>query len=335
MKKYWQSLDELNETPEFLDSKKHEFAEDVPTDVLGRKFPAAKFITDENRSNEGFSRRDFLKVMGFSVGAVTLAACETPVNKTIPYLFKPEEITPGIANWYASTYFDGHDYCSILVKTREGRPIKIEGNKFSKITHGGASARVQASVLSLYDSERLKCPVAKGVETTWDKTDQEIGSKLSGGNIRILSSTIISPSTKSVIANFSAKYPNTKHVTYDAVSYYALAKANEGVIPSFRFNKANVIVSFAADFLTNWISPVEYAWQYAQGRKLDNGKKTLSKHVQFETILSLTGSNADLRFPMKPSQVGTAILNLYNAIASTAGESALSTSGTLSDIQKN
>ena len=331
MKKYWQSLDELNETPEFLDSKKHEFAEDVPTDVLGRKFPAAKFITDENRSNEGFSRRDFLKVMGFSVGAVTLAACETPVNKTIPYLFKPEEITPGIANWYASTYFDGHDYCSILVKTREGRPIKIEGNKFSKITHGGASARVQASVLSLYDSERLKCPVAKGVETTWDKTDQEIGSKLSGGNIRILSSTIISPSTKSVIANFSAKYPNTKHVTYDAVSYYAMAKANEGVIPSFNFDKANVIVSFGADFLVNWLSPVEYAWQYAQGRKLNKNKKTLSKHVQFETILSLTGSNADLRVPVKPSQIGTAVLNLYNAIASLAGENKLSVSGKVAD----
>ena len=93
MKKYWQSLDELKETPEFLDLKKNEFAENVPTEVLGRKFPAAKFITDENKSNEGFSRRDFLKVMGFSVGAVTLAACETPVNKTIPYLFKPEEIT--------------------------------------------------------------------------------------------------------------------------------------------------------------------------------------------------------------------------------------------------
>ncbi|MEK6614691.1 MAG: TAT-variant-translocated molybdopterin oxidoreductase, partial [Bacteroidota bacterium] len=103
MKKYWQSLDQLNETPQFLDSAKNEFAEDVPTAALGRKFPVAKFITDEKKSDEGFSRRDFLKVMGFSVGAATLAACETPVNKTIPYLFKPEEITPGIATYYAST----------------------------------------------------------------------------------------------------------------------------------------------------------------------------------------------------------------------------------------
>ena len=102
MKKYWQSLDELKETPEFLDSAKNEFAEDVPTNVLGRKNLSTS--ETENSSNN-FSRRDFLKIMGFSVGAATLAACETPVNKTIPYVIMPEEITPGIANWYASTYF--------------------------------------------------------------------------------------------------------------------------------------------------------------------------------------------------------------------------------------
>lgn len=325
MKKYWQSLDQLKETPEFLDSKNNEFAEAVPTSALGRKS-----LKDEEKSDDGFSRRDFLKLMGFSVGAVTLAACETPVHKTIPYVVKPEDVTPGIANWYASTYFDGHDYCSILVKTREGRPIKIEGNKRSKITHGGTSARVQASVLSLYDSERLKGPMAKGTSTTWEKTDSEIASKLSG-NIRLLSSTIISPSTKTVIADFKAKYPSAKHVTYDAVSYHAIAKANDGKIPSFSFDKANVIVSFGADFLVNWLSPVEHAWQYAQGRKLNNGKKTLSKHVQFETTLSLTGSNADIRVSVKPSQIGTAVVNLYNAVASMAGESALSASGKVAE----
>ena len=325
MKKYWQSLDELKETPEFLDAKNNEFAEDVPTSVLGRKS-----LKEETKSDDGFSRRDFLKIMGFSVGAATLAACERPVTKTIPYLIKPEEITPGIANWYASTYFDGHDYCSVLVKTREGRPIKIEGNKLSKISHGGTSARVQASVLSLYDSERLKAPVAKGSESSWDKVDNEIGSKLSG-NIRIVSSTIISPSTKSVIANFKAKYPSAKHVTYDAVSYNAILKANNGVIPSYNFDRANVIVSFSADFLVNWLSPVEHSWQYAQGRKLNKGKKTLSKHVQFETILSLTGSNADLRVPVKPSQIGSAVLNLYNAIAAKTGEASLNVSTKVAD----
>lgn len=332
MKKYWQSLDELKETPEFLDAKKNEFAEDVPTAALGRKGVPSQDANSalQGGGQDGFSRRDFLKIMGFSVGAVTLAACERPVAKTIPYVIKPEEVTPGIANWYASTYFDGHDYCSILVKTREGRPIKIEGNKLSKVSHGGTNARVQSSVLSLYDTERLRGPMAKGAETTWDNIDSEIGLKLSG-SIRILSSTIISPSTKSVIANFKAKYPSSKQVTYDAISYSAIAKANEGVVPSYNFDKANVIVSFAADFLVNWLSPVEHSWQYAQGRKLNNGKKTLSKHVQFETTLSLTGSNADLRVPVKPSKIGVAVLNLYNAIAAKSDAAALSISGKVAE----
>ncbi len=91
------------------------------------------------------NRRDFLKYMGFGLGAATLAAsCKTPIRKALPYLVKPDSLVPGIANYYASTYIDGGDYCSILVKTREGRPIKIEGNSLSTISLGGTSARAQA-----------------------------------------------------------------------------------------------------------------------------------------------------------------------------------------------
>ena len=156
-------------------------------------------------------RRDFLKFLGFSVAAASLAACEAPVKKTIPYLIKPEEITPGVANYYASSYHDGYDYCSILVKTREGRPIKIEGNTRSGFTKGGTNARIQASVLSLYDSARIKGPMVSGGLTTWSNADNTIKAKLEEiaakkGNIRILSSTIISPATKQVIAEFGAKF---------------------------------------------------------------------------------------------------------------------------------
>src|SRR5687768_17287100 len=150
-KKYWTGFDELKD-PDFANSNaKNEFAEELPVD---------KFLGDEKLESSSTTRRDFLKFLGFSVGAASLAACETPVHKAVPYVVKPEEITPGIANWYASTYFDGRDYCSIVVKTREGRPIKIEGNTMSPITQGGTNSRVQASVLSLYDSKRMKGPYA-------------------------------------------------------------------------------------------------------------------------------------------------------------------------------
>src|SRR3989344_8907221 len=82
------------------------------------------------KENDSISRRDFLKASGFSLAAasLTLSGCKNAINKAIPYLIKPESITPGVSAFYASTFFDGHDYCSILVKTTEGRPIKIEGN---------------------------------------------------------------------------------------------------------------------------------------------------------------------------------------------------------------
>src|SRR3954464_11973251 len=124
-KKYWKGLEELNNSPEFVQKAGQEFAEQIPVE---------EFLGDENLNAGGTNRRDFLKFLGFSVTAASLAACETPVYKTIPYVIKPEEITPGVANWYASTYYDGNDYASVIVKTREGRPIKIEGNDLSKIT---------------------------------------------------------------------------------------------------------------------------------------------------------------------------------------------------------
>ena len=122
-KKYWKGLAQLNNDPIVDKLAQNEFVEELPIDqFLGN---------EENLSSTNNSRRDFLKFLGFSTAAATLAACETPVVKSIPYLIKPDEIIPGVANYYASTYYDGRDYASILVKTREGRPIKIENNSMS------------------------------------------------------------------------------------------------------------------------------------------------------------------------------------------------------------
>ncbi len=332
-KKYWKGLSELNNNPEFVQNAQNEFAEQIPVE---------NFLENSSENN-GTNRRDFLKFLGFSVTAASLAACETPVYKAIPYVVKPEEVTPGVANWYASTFFDGYDYASIIVKTREGRPIKIEGNELSKVTMGGTSARVQSSILSLYDSSRLQNPTIKGADATWNDVDKEIGAKLSeisakGGSIRILSSTIISPSTKAAIAEFAAKYPSTKHVTYDAVSYSGISKANaqtfgKEVVPSYNFDKAEVIVSIGADFLANWLSPIEYAKQYVKNRKVSKDNAKMSKHFQFESNLSLTGANADERIPVKVSEQGKVAVNLYNAVAKMVGNTSLPSSALACDTE--
>ncbi len=320
-KQYWKGLEQLSNDPGFVKYADKEFPEYLPINE-----------NKEGAESAPSSRRDFLKMMGFSVAAASLAACEAPVRKAIPYLNKPEEIDPGIPNYYASTYAQGGDYCSIVIKTREGRPIKVEGNKQSKVTYGGVSAQVEASVLSLYDQERLRGPYAAGAPTDWATLDQEVISKLSASqNIRIVSNTVMSPTTFKVGAEFMAKFPNAKPITYDAQSAHGILQANQlsfgkATIPAYDFGKAEVIVSLAADFLGTWIAPTVYAHQYAKRRKLGGGKKSMSRHYQFESNLSLTGSNADYRTPVKPSQQGLIAAALYNKVAAKAGAASMNVS---------
>ncbi|HEX5626237.1 MAG TPA: 4Fe-4S dicluster domain-containing protein [Saprospiraceae bacterium] len=290
-------------------------------------------LNDERAGMIETNRRDFLKVLGFGIGAATLASCEIPVKKAIPYVIKPDTIVPGIATYYASTFVQGGDYCSILVKTREGRPIKIEGNPASSVTGGGTNARVQASVLSLYDYNRIKGPgrISQNAvdPMAWKDMDAEIKSALATGNrIRILSHTQMSPTAQKAVAEFCTKYPNAKWVSYDPVSSSALLDAasqcfGERAVPDFRFDLAETIVSFNADFLGTWISPIEYASQYAKGRKINKLEDRISHHIQVESHMSLTGSNADNRILVKPSEQSAAVAYLYNEIAAASGQSAI------------
>ena len=314
-KKYWKGLEELNKTPEFVEKNKHEFAEPIPIEE----------VLESGGLFGKTPRRDFLKAMGFGVGAVTLAACEkVPVHKSIPYLIKPEEVTPGVANYYSSSY-DGH---AILVKTREGRPIKIEGNPNDLLSKGGLSGQAQASVLDLYDVSRFKNPKMDGEDADWEQVDTFVKSELAqikagGKKIYIVASTVNSPSTLATIADFTVAYPTAKLVNYDPISYTGIIQANQNsfgkaVLPHYNFDKADVIVSFGADFLGTWISPTEFMTQYVKNRNNKSLKsKKMSRHIQFESGMSNTGSNADVRIPIKNSDEGVAIVSLYNAIAST------------------
>ena len=319
-KQYWQSLEDYRETKTKSDfSKKAE----PEFSIEG---------LDESEIKAKSSRRDFLKMLGFSVSAVALvSSCQMPVRKAIPLLNQPEELTPGVANYFASTFFDGTDYCSILVKTRENRPIKIEGNDMSKLTKGGTSSRVQASVLNLYDDARLKGPMKSGNATDWETADKEVIEKLTvladeGKKVVLLTSTIISPSTTALIEEFTLANTNVEWVMYDAMSMSAIRNANDlnfgrPVIPSYSFDKAKVIVGFNADYLGNWLMPVTFSKQYSSSRKISGKNPKMSRSYQFESLMSLTGSNADYRFGIKPSEEAIVLLNLYNKIAESTGMS--------------
>ncbi|HAQ37416.1 MAG TPA: 4Fe-4S ferredoxin, partial [Saprospirales bacterium] len=313
---------DLKRDPEFMENASNEFKDTPLFEMLGEEGVL---------TNQKSSRRDFLKFLGFGVGAAVVAAgCEIPVKKAIPYVIRPEEIVPGLATYYASSFVRSGDYCSILVKTRDGRPIKIEGNESSEVTFGGTSARAQAEVLNLYNTNRNKSPLKKEGDAykqiSWKELDDEVMKGLkNGGSIRLVSHTNMSPSSSKLHSEFAASFADAKIVYYDPVSYAAVLRANEltvgqRALPEYRFELADLIVSFNADFLGTWGSPIENAHRFMKNRKPDDPKNAkMSRLVQFESHMSLTGSNADNRILVKPSEQSSAAVALYNKVASLKG----------------
>jgi MoCo/4Fe-4S cofactor protein with predicted Tat translocation signal len=311
--KYWQSFGELRGSEELAKRIENEFQEELPFEEGNEK----------GWLDASAPRRDFLKYLGFSTAAAAIAAgCKTPVRKAVPFANKPADIVPGVSKYYATTYVQDGDILPILAKVRDGRPIKIEGNDECSYTLGGTSARAQASVLDLYDTNRLTHPKRKvGTKfeevPTFEQLDKMIADAMTGvTNPILLTSTLTSPSTKEIIA----KYPGLKHVQYDADSFSGMLMANEAgfgkrAIPSYNLANAKVIVSLGADFLGTWLNPVEFARQYSQKRKLSDTNVEMSRHLQFESLMSMTGANADERFTHRPSESGAVVLALYAAIA--------------------
>ena len=316
-KNYWKSTAELDSNNAFVeDLKGREFVEKLPEDA---------FLGDDQvMNNSKTNRRDFLKYVGFSTAAASLAACEGPVHKSIPYVVQPEEIRPGISNFYATTIADGFDMASILVKTREGRPIKVENNTDAPVSYR-ANARVQASVLSLYDTFRLQGPTQSGSPVSWatllGQSRQQLDNlQAEGAQVVLLTQSFASPSTQALIDQLTAKYKNIKHIAYDAVSSShaldAFEKAyGQRALPTYDFSKAETIVSFDADLIGDWQGG-GHAPGYVKTRVpvKKNGKAKMSTHFQFEANMTLSGAAADKRVPLSAAQQKQVLTALYSEL---------------------
>ncbi|MDB4129858.1 TAT-variant-translocated molybdopterin oxidoreductase [Flavobacteriaceae bacterium] len=329
-KTYWKNIDQLD--PENVAVKKleqNEFVSKLPED----------FLSDEKTLEESStSRRDFLKYVGFSTAAATLAACEGPVIKSVPYVVQPEQIRPGIANYYATTIADGFDFGSILIKTREGRPIKVESNSEAP-TLGIANARIHASVLSLYDTMRLQGPEANGDEVSWDNFYLQTGAMLkalaaTNKEVVLITQTLASPTSHKIIGDFVTAFPNVKHVIYDAISSDDALNAYEkhyGIrgLADYDFSKAKTLIAIDADFLGDWQGG-GYAKGYAASKvpHKHHGKAEMLWHAQFESNMSLSGANADHRVPCSPGEQKNILAYIYDSLIGS------SSSGTLSATLK-
>ena len=316
-KNYWKSTAELDSNNAFVeDLKGREFVEKLPEDA---------FLGDDQVMNDSkTNRRDFLKYVGFSTAAASLAACEGPVHKSIPYVVQPEEIRPGISNFYATTIADGFDMASILVKTREGRPIKVENNTDAPVSYR-ANARVQASVLSLYDTFRLQGPTKSGSPVSWatllGQSRQQLDNlQAEGAQVVLLTQSFASPSTQVLIDQLTSKYKNIKHIAYDVVSSShaldAFEKAyGQRALPTYDFSKAETIVSFDADLIGDWQGG-GHAPGYVKTRVpvKKNGKAKMSTHFQFEANMTLSGAAADKRVPLSAAQQKQVLAALYSEL---------------------
>lgn len=315
---YWKSLAERDGDVALWEAAANEFAEPI------------------GERPSGPSRRDFMKAAGFAVVGMTVAGCSRPPQRTaLPMIDQPAEMTPGRPLYYASTCQACGSACGLIVKCRDGRPIKLEGNPDHSLSRGGLCAVGQASILGLYDRERLPGPRKRGeqAESSWAQIDGEIRTRCDAirrerGKVRVLSNTIHSPTTLAMIDNFLRSFMaagcDARHIAYDPLSCSAILDAHREthgvrVLPHYRLDRAEVLVSFDADFLGTWISPVEFTRDYHAARSLSGTPPRCSWHVQFEPRLSLTGAKADQRHRILPGETGVLLTHLAKALADRAG----------------
>jgi CheY-like chemotaxis protein len=303
-KSYWNSLAGQRADAALLEQARNEFPAPLET---------------------GVSRRSFIELAGLSAAALALQSCRAPEQKIIPYVKQPVELTPGVANWYASTCGGCRARCGTLVRVCEGRPVKLEGNPEHPLSQGGLCAAAHGEIFNLYYGERLRQPLSQGKAATWEEIDGQLMQQLaalrqSGGKVRLLTPFIASPTSHAACDRFLNKMPEARCVVYEAISTAAIRTAHERThlfagMPRYHLHKAQLVVSFAADFLGTWGAPVPQMRGYSQARDLRQEKPEMLHHVQFEPQLSLTGSNADRRIKLAPAEGFDALLYLAKRIA--------------------
>ncbi len=273
-------------------------------------------------------RREFMRIGGVAAAAAAMAgsACRNPIETIVPYVDRPEESRVGMPNYYASVCTGCAANCGALVQARAGRPIKMEGNPRHPASQGALCARGQSSYLDLYDPDRARGPKSGGADVAWADFDKTVAAAIgSAKSVRLLTGTVNGAARLALINAVRASAPGFQHHQFDALNNDAMLAANQasyGVphVPHYRFDEADIVVSFGSDFLGTWLSPVEFTKQYSKRRNPD-GK--MNRLVAFEGAMSLTGMNADDRYRVRPSDLHLVALALANIVITSKKEGAL------------
>jgi len=267
---------------------------------------------DTKEQSSGVKRRDFLKVVSVSGAAVAAAGCSTgDVEKLIPYLVSPDQTTPGVSNYYATTCRECAAGCGLIVEVRDGRAIKAEGNPQHPVNKGALCARGQSGLQGLYNPDRFRGPMKregdKLVATTWTEAMQTLAAKLGevkskgqGSKVAVVNQHE-QGSFPAFLDTVLGGYGIAPHISYDAEAPVAVAQANKAAYgaswPAIDFSAAKLIVSFSADFLDGWGLPVPQQLAFAEARGKVEGAP---RFIYVGARRSLTGLNADAWIPARP-----------------------------------
>lgn len=279
-------------------------------------------LTQGDGERAAVKRREFLKVLGVSTAATAAVGCGTSnVEKLIPYLVSPDNTVPGVSNYYATTCRECAAGCGLIVEVRDGRAIKAEGNPEHPVNRGALCARGQSSLQALYNPDRFRGPMKREggnlVPTTWDDAIGILAQKLGEAKSRNQGRGVAfingheQGSFPAVLDQILAGFGAPAHLSYDAEAPVAVAMANRAAYgtswPHHDFSAADLIVSFAADFLDGWGVPVPQQLTFAEARGKVEGAP---RFIYVGARRSLTGLNADSWIPARP---GTE-LTIVNAL---------------------
>lgn len=315
-----------------------------------------RWANDEFPYREGLldlDRRNFLKLTGAGMALAGLSGCRIlPSTRSVPYVRAPEALVPGKSRYYATTLNNRGFGMGVLVRSYEGRPVKIEGNPGHSASLGATDIWTQAELLNLYDPDRVKSVIERGEVRTWDQfgaavrpvLKQEAGK--GGAGIRLVTPTVTSPTFAAQIGQFLKRYPSAKWVQWEPLSQGNVRKGTalafgKPLSPVYHLSGAKVILSLDADFLLSMPGAVRYAREFADGRRVREGSTAMNRLYTVESSYTATGASSDHRLALKPSDVERFARALYAKVSGSgasqlpAGVDEAFLNALAEDLQKN
>ncbi|MCB0272634.1 MAG: TAT-variant-translocated molybdopterin oxidoreductase [Bdellovibrionales bacterium] len=291
-----------------------------------QNFLTQEFPQGAEQLSDPVTRRNFMKIMSASAALAGLTACRMPKETIVPFVHAPEKMIPGTPKYYATVLSIGGLAKGVLVENHDGRPTMIQGNDKHPSSLGAVNEFDQASILSLYDPERLKISSHNGAPQTWSQFEtywREKSAtfvKTKGEGLAVITNSNPSITFARLQKDFVSKFPKATWVSYDALDTSNIQEGlkliqSKNITPFYQFDKAQVVVSFGHDFLGTDSDSTRHQKGFSKRRRVRDKEDAMNRLYAVESSFTLTGSNADHRIKLNPSEMDSFVLAVYQEVA--------------------